>query len=91
MGRILNESTSKDASFVLRTVVESVFGVNGQMGWGLRTVTHSAMSREFDQLRLFLGPSGPLLSLTYRLANDPFLMFEFPVIWLPVSHLKETE
>lgn len=89
VGRILNESTSKDASFVLRTVVESVFGVNGQMGWGLRTITHSSMSREFDQLRLFLGPSGPLLSLTYRLANDPFLMFEFPVIWLPVSHMSE--
>nr|XP_027226793.1 sphingomyelin phosphodiesterase 4-like isoform X1 [Penaeus vannamei] len=91
VGRILNESTSKDASFVLRTVVESVFGVNGQMGWGLRTITHSAMSREFDQLRLFLGPSGPLLSLTYRLANDPFLMFEFPVIWLPVKSRADIE
>lgn len=85
VGRILNESTSKDANFILRTVVESIFGLNGQVGWGLRTVTHSALSREFEQLRAFLSASGPLLSLTYRLANDPFLMFEFPVAWLPVS------
>lgn len=91
VGRILNESTSKDANFILRTVVESIFGLNGQIGWGLRTVTHSALSREFEHLRAFLSASGPLLSLTYRLANDPFLMFEFPVAWLPAKSRAEIE
>ncbi|XP_042231611.1 sphingomyelin phosphodiesterase 4-like isoform X2 [Homarus americanus] len=91
VGRILNESTSKDASFILRSVVESIFGLGGQVGWGLRTITHSALSREFEQLRVFLSASGPLLSLTYRLANDPFLMFEFPVAWLPVKSRAEIE
>lgn len=91
VGRILNESTSKDASIVLRTVVESIFSPNGQVGWGLRTITHSIHCREFEQLRAFLSASGPLLSLTYRLANDPFLMFEFPVAWLPAKSRAEIE
>ncbi|XP_068246089.1 sphingomyelin phosphodiesterase 4 isoform X3 [Palaemon carinicauda] len=91
VGRILNEATSKDASFVFRTVVESIFGLNGQLGWGLRTITHSALPREFEQLCAFLSASGPLLSFTYRLANDPFLLFEFPVAWLPAKSRAEIE
>nr|XP_053653754.1 sphingomyelin phosphodiesterase 4-like isoform X2 [Cherax quadricarinatus] len=91
IGRILNEATSKDANFILRAVVESIFGVNGQVGWGLRTITHSLLMREFELLRAFLSASGPLLSLTYRLANDPFLMFEFPVAWLPIKSRSEIE
>ncbi|XP_045600324.2 sphingomyelin phosphodiesterase 4 isoform X1 [Procambarus clarkii] len=91
VGRILNESTSKDANFILRAVVESIFGINGQVGWGLRTITHSVLIREFEHLRAFLSASGPLLSLTYRLANDPFLMFEFPVACLPAKSRAEIE
>ncbi|XP_066958283.1 sphingomyelin phosphodiesterase 4 isoform X6 [Macrobrachium rosenbergii] len=91
VGRILNESTSKDASFVLRTVIDSIFGMNGQLGWGLRTITHSSLPREFEQLCAFLSASGPLLSFTYRLANDPFLLFEFPVAWLPAKSRAEIE
>lgn len=88
ISRVLNESTSKDAGQTLRLTVENIFGVGGQGGWGLRTITRSALPREFDQLRAFLGASGPLLSLAYRLANDPFLGFEFPVAWLPVSAIS---
>ncbi|KAK7083223.1 sphingomyelin phosphodiesterase 4, neutral membrane (neutral sphingomyelinase-3) [Halocaridina rubra] len=91
VGRILNETTSKDASIILRTVVENIFGLNGQLGWGLRTITHSTLPREFEQLRSFLSATGPILSLTYRLANDPFMMFEFPVAWLPAKSKAEIE
>ncbi|KAK3856534.1 hypothetical protein Pcinc_037144 [Petrolisthes cinctipes] len=91
ISRVLNESTSKDAGHTLRLTVENIFGVGGQGGWGLRTITRSSLPREFDQLRVFLGASGPLLSLAYRLANDPFLGFEFPVAWLPARSRVEIE
>ncbi|CAL4156258.1 unnamed protein product, partial [Meganyctiphanes norvegica] len=91
VGRILNEATNKDATYILKAVTESIFGINGQVGWGLRTISFSGCPREFDLLRGFLGPTGPIMSLTYRLSNDPYILFEFPVAWLPAKSRSEME
>lgn len=90
VARILSEATTKDAGYILRTTVEHILGlatpstIQGHAGWGLRVITRSAQPREFEQLRVFLGPNGPLLALIFRLASDPYMVFEFPVAWLPV-------
>lgn len=92
VARILSEATTKDAGYILRATVESILGLatptalQGHLGWGLRVITRSAQPREFEQLRLFLGPNGPLLALIFRLASDPYMAFEFPVTWLPVRN-----
>lgn len=90
VARILSEATTKDAGYILKATVESLLGLTapstlqGNLGWGLRVITRSAQPREFEQLRAFLGPNGPLLALIFRLASDPYMAFEFPVAWLPV-------
>ena len=88
ISRIFLDASNKDAVIILRRVIESIFGVNGQQGWGLRNITLAENRAQFTQLKSFLSPTGPLLSLTYRLAHDPFqsfLLMEFPIIYLPVS------
>ncbi|XP_045108439.1 sphingomyelin phosphodiesterase 4-like isoform X2 [Portunus trituberculatus] len=97
VARILSEATTKDAGYILRATVESILvqapptTIQGCIGWGLRVITRSAQPREFEQLRAFLGPNGPLLALIFRLASDPYMVFEFPVAWLPAKSRLEIE
>ncbi|XP_050686434.1 sphingomyelin phosphodiesterase 4-like isoform X2 [Eriocheir sinensis] len=97
VGRILSEATTKDAGYILKATVENLLGLTapstlqGHVGWGLRVITRSAQPREFEQLRAFLGPNGPLLALIFRLASDPYMAFEFPVAWLPAKSRMEIE
>ncbi|KAK8396021.1 hypothetical protein O3P69_005241 [Scylla paramamosain] len=97
VAQILSEATTKDAGYILRATVESILvqatptTIQGCTGWGLRVITRSAQPREFEQLRAFLGPNGPLLALIFRLASDPYMVFEFPVAWLPAKSRLEIE
>lgn len=97
ISHLLQEVSSKDGGYIIRTIIESIFGTSneGAMnlqqqqqlggGWGLRIITLSEHHGEFQAMRNFLSPNGPLLSLIYRLSHDPSQLLSFPIGLLPVS------
>ncbi|MCL4119631.1 UNVERIFIED_CONTAM: hypothetical protein GTU68_013734, partial [Idotea baltica] len=100
ISQLLQEVSSKDGGYLLRTVIESVFGATeeGTMslqqqqlggGWGLRIITLTDHRAEFQTMRAFLAPNGPLLNLIYRLSHDPFQLLPFPIAWLPAKVRSE--
>lgn len=59
-GRVLAETSPKDVTTVLRTLVQSVFGAAGPaepgvLGWGLQLFTKSQHPTEYQQLMAFLS------------------------------------
>lgn len=88
--RIINECSAKEISTVFRTIVQSVFGVAGpsdpgMLGWGLQMFTKGQHPAEYHQLYNFLCSQGPLVSMALKHAHDPYMLFEFPISFLPVS------
>lgn len=78
---LFHELPLKELQHYLPTVVEHVFGLGAQPGWGLRGLAHGRPG--FDAVRHFLGPEGPLLRLVYRLMSDASLKYDFPSACLP--------
>ena len=66
-------------------MLDSIFGLNGQPGWGLHTMTSHFGREDFKCLLDFMSPSGPLFLMVYKLQSDQYLRYEFPVDRLPVS------
>lgn len=81
LSHLFRELPLKELQHYLPTVVEHVFGLGAQPGWGLRGLAHGRPG--FEAVRHFLGPEGPLLRLVYRLASDASLKYDFPVACLP--------
>ncbi|XP_067137470.1 sphingomyelin phosphodiesterase 4 [Centruroides vittatus] len=96
--RLIGETSLKDLQTLYPLIIESLFGfstsgTNIHNGWGLSRITSLNRQRDFESLRHFLGPDGPLLNLAYRLPifGDGQLKYEFPFSCLPAStrHMLE--
>lgn len=75
----------KELQDIYPTLVNSVFGLNGGTGWGLRVMTRDTHPHDFDVLYNFFIPiGGPMFRMCYRLLNDS-LKYELPIAYLPVS------
>lgn len=86
LGIIIDRSSVKELQEFFVPIVNSIFGVPGGIGWGLRTITRPAAQQEFDLLCNFFTPLGPMFRLCYRLLNDSnSIKFEVPIELLPVS------
>lgn len=79
------EFGNKELQMVLPQLLESLFGLTDQMGWGLRTLHRNTRPREFDILFRFLHPHGAMFRLCYRLLTD-YVKYEFPLSFMPVSN-----
>lgn len=95
ISQIIQDVSNKDATFVLKTVIESIFGIpldarnitssnQNSEGWGLRIITLAEHLTEFQALRTFLSPTGPLLNFIYKLCQDPYHVIPFSIALLPV-------
>jgi len=83
---IFGEFGNKELQMVLPQLLESLFGLTDQMGWGLRTIYRNTQPREFDILFKFLHPQGVVFRLCYKLLTDCYVKYEFPLTYLPVSN-----
>jgi sphingomyelin phosphodiesterase 4 len=82
---IFVEFGNKELQMVLPQLLESLFGLTDQKGWGLRTLQCNTRPHEFDILFRFLHPLGAMFRLCYRLLGD-YVKYEFPLTYLPVSN-----
>lgn len=72
---------AKELQGVLPLLLSSIFGVDRQSSWGLRSMALPEVSRLlFD----FLSPNGTIFKMCYKLLTDPQLRYNFPLRLLPV-------
>lgn len=74
---------------VLPLLLESIFGFKNQPEWGLNVLSKNHHV-DYNTLRIFLGPRGPVLTLVHKLLLDPYCRYEFPLSCLPVSYEEIT-
>ncbi|KAK3751785.1 hypothetical protein QZH41_013252, partial [Actinostola sp. cb2023] len=61
----------------------SIFGYDNNNDWGLKCVLQSRAGT-YNQLRVFLGPLGPIFNLINKLQVDGHLKYEFFIKCLPL-------
>lgn len=74
----------QELRLVFPTLLQSIFGAEGEPGWGVDKLCKSQHAYDFEAMRAFLGPEGPLLNAVYSLQADPYTAYEFPFKYLPV-------
>lgn len=82
--KVINECGYKELQILYPYIVESMFGINTQRGWGLRTTSRSIHATDFQILYQFLHPQGPLFQLCYKLIGDSYLRYDYPLSLVPV-------
>ncbi|KAK6191734.1 hypothetical protein SNE40_003341 [Patella caerulea] len=78
---IIRTTSTKELKNVLPMIVEGIFGFGTEIGWDIDRVSNRYYS-EFDSLRYFLSPDGPLLKLINSLQLEPYT-YEFSISHLP--------
>ena len=81
----------QELRLVFPTLLQSIFGGEGEPGWGVDKLCKSQHAYDFEAMRTFLGPEGPLLNAVYSLQADPYTAYEFPFKYLPVSRSTITQ
>ncbi|KAG8225486.1 hypothetical protein J437_LFUL009479 [Ladona fulva] len=80
---VLDQCSNKELQSIYPILLESLFGTNDTYGWNLRNIYSNQHPRDFDLLFRFLHPNGPILKLCYKLINDAYLKYDFPLSYLP--------
>lgn len=86
---LFDRANPKDLQHIFPILIERIFGLNGSVGWGLRSITCETNNRDFNILHHFLGPLGPVFRLIYKLLGDGFVRYDYPLSQLPVSKPSE--
>eukprot|EP00058_Branchiostoma_floridae_P023155 XP_002608645.1 hypothetical protein BRAFLDRAFT_128365 [Branchiostoma floridae] len=82
--KIIDEHHTKDLHSIYTTLLENIFGFNYYTGWGLKTLNRKTQPVEFNTVKAFLCPGGPMFRLFYKLQSDAFIRYEFPLSCLPI-------
>lgn len=82
---LIDESSTTELQHVFPIIIDSMFGITDNIGWGLHNITYKKNPQEYEMLYNFLSPHGPIFSLCYKLLPDCYLKYNFPISYLPVS------
>ena len=82
---LIDESSTTELQHVFSILIDSLFGITDNVGWGLHSITFKKNLQEYETLCNFLNPLGPVFSLCYKLLPDCYLKYNFPVTYLPVK------
>ncbi|XP_034951732.1 sphingomyelin phosphodiesterase 4 [Chelonus insularis] len=85
LSTLILESSTTELQNVLPLLIDSIFGVTNNIGWGLHNISLRKNPQEYEALCNFLGPRGPIFSLCYKLLPDCYLKYDFPVSYLPTK------
>ncbi|XP_046830955.1 sphingomyelin phosphodiesterase 4 isoform X4 [Vespa crabro] len=80
---LIDESSTTELQHVFPIIIDSLFGITDNIGWGLHNITYKKNPQEYEMLYNFLSPHGPIFSLCYKLLPDCYLKYNFPVSYLP--------
>ncbi|KAH0560300.1 hypothetical protein KQX54_003305 [Cotesia glomerata] len=79
------ESSTTELQHVFPILIDSIFGITNNLGWGLHNITSRKHPYEYETLCNFFGPQGPIFSLCYKLLPDCYLKYNFPISYLPTK------
>lgn len=82
---LIDESSTTELQHVFSILIDSLFGITDNIGWGLHSITFKKCAHEYETLCNFLNPQGPVFSLCYKLLPDCYLKYNFPVSFLPIK------
>lgn len=82
---LIDELSITELHYVFPILIDSLFGITDNVGWGLHSICLKRYPQEYEVLCNFLSPQGPLFSICYKLLPDCYLKYNFPVSYLPVS------
>ncbi|KAK9303627.1 hypothetical protein QLX08_004731 [Tetragonisca angustula] len=82
---LIDESSTTELQHVFSILIDSLFGITDNIGWGLHSITFKKCAYEYETLCNFLNPQGPVFSLCYKLLPDCYLKYNFPVSFLPIK------
>ncbi|XP_012349090.1 sphingomyelin phosphodiesterase 4 isoform X1 [Apis florea] len=82
---LIDESSTTELQHVFSILIDSLFGITDNIGWGLHSITFKKNAQEYETLCNFLNPQGPVFSLCYKLLPDCYLKYNFPVSFLPAK------
>lgn len=80
---LIDESSTTELQLVFPLLIDSLFGIVDNIGWGLHNITLKKNPHEYSALCHFLSPQGSMFSLCYKLLPDCYLKYNFPVSYLP--------
>ncbi|XP_020299400.1 sphingomyelin phosphodiesterase 4 [Pseudomyrmex gracilis] len=83
LATIIDDASTTELQHVFPVLIDSLFGIVDNIGWGLHTITYKKNPQEYEALCNFLGPQGSMFSLCYKLLPDCYLKYNFPVSYLP--------
>ncbi|KAF3422129.1 hypothetical protein E2986_00413 [Frieseomelitta varia] len=86
---LIDESSTAELQHVFSILIDSLFGITDNIGWGLHSITFKKCAYEYETLCNFLNPQGPIFFLCYKLLPDCYLKYNFPVSFLPVRSMLE--
>ncbi|XP_044015762.1 sphingomyelin phosphodiesterase 4-like [Aphidius gifuensis] len=82
---LIDESSTAELQLVFPALIDSIFGLTNKIGWGLHNISLTKNPHEYEAFLNFLGPTGPIFSLCYKLLPDCYLKYDFPVSYLPTK------
>lgn len=74
----LNTPLHELASSLPDLLADIFGGAANPTGWSLALITHSCHPAQFQQIRQFLSPEGPLFNCMFRLSADANLTYQLP-------------
>ncbi|XP_014609205.1 PREDICTED: sphingomyelin phosphodiesterase 4 isoform X2 [Polistes canadensis] len=83
LAMLIDESSTTELQHVFPMIIDSLFGITDNIGWGLHYITYKKNPQEYEILYNFLSPLGPIFSLCYKLLPDCYLKYNFPISYLP--------
>ncbi|KAK3745203.1 hypothetical protein RRG08_012387 [Elysia crispata] len=91
MSEILNTTSSKELKSTLPYILHEIFDFEKDQGWQLDRIFRSYSTDQFNYIRQFLSPEGPLMKVINCLQADPYALYEFPMkaIPAPARHMIE--
>ncbi|XP_011506496.1 PREDICTED: sphingomyelin phosphodiesterase 4 [Ceratosolen solmsi marchali] len=91
LATLIDELSTTELQHIFPVLIDSLFGISDNIGWGLHTISLKKYPQEYEVLCNFLSPQGPIFSLCYKLLPDCYLKYNFPVSYLPskIRHMLE--
>nr|XP_022912671.1 sphingomyelin phosphodiesterase 4 [Onthophagus taurus] len=82
---LLESASVKDLQHLFPLLIDNIFGPQGTVAWGLRTITANLKPYDFHALQNFFSPMGPMFKVIYTLIKDPLIKYDFSITYLPMK------
>ncbi|XP_065668532.1 sphingomyelin phosphodiesterase 4 isoform X4 [Hydra vulgaris] len=85
--QLCSACSNKELIDILPTLLHSIFGYSGGLGWKLDSLTPA--THDYFSILNFLKPSGFVFNMINKLLTDPDALFQLPLSMMPICVTDE--